>query len=56
VIESNSLRTKELDANLDENGLQRECFPEKIDTDSYLRTSVKVCYNLEYDVFPILTS
>jgi hypothetical protein len=56
VIESSSLRTKELEANLDENGLQSECLPDNIETHSYFRTSVRVCCKREYDVFPIFTS
>lgn len=55
-MDSSSFRTKELEANLDEKGLQSECLPDKIDTDSCLRTSVKVCCKREYEVLPILTS
>jgi hypothetical protein len=56
VIDSSSFKTKELEANFEENRLQSECSPENIDTASYFRTSVRVCYKREYDVFPILTS
>lgn len=56
MIESTSLRTSELEEKLDENGLQSECLPDKIETDSCFSTSVKVCYNREYEVLPILTS
>ena len=55
-MESSSFRTKELEANLDEKGLHSECLPDKIDTDSCFRTSVKVCCKREYEVIPILTS
>ncbi len=55
-MESSSFRTKELEANLDEKGLHSECLPDKIYTDSCLRTSVKVCCKREYEVLPILTS